>query len=85
VFGLPIAPAVIGVILGPMTEIQLRRALAIGAGDVTVLVKSPIAAVLLALVALVALLAPLVRRRYRLIPSKNRQSGSAASDAASRT
>ncbi|MEU4511483.1 tripartite tricarboxylate transporter permease [Nonomuraea wenchangensis] len=60
-FGLPIAPAVIGMILGPMAEIQLRRALAIGAGDVSVLVRSPVAAVLLALSAL-ALLTPLARR-----------------------
>ncbi|MGW4795485.1 tripartite tricarboxylate transporter permease, partial [Nonomuraea sp. NPDC004297] len=60
-FGLPVAPAVIGMILGPMAEIQLRRALAIGAGDVSVLVRSPIAAVLLVLSAL-ALLAPLVRK-----------------------
>ncbi|MEZ7130717.1 tripartite tricarboxylate transporter permease [Nonomuraea sp. AD125B] len=60
-FGLPIAPAVIGMILGPMAEIQLRRALAIGAGDVSVLVRSPVAAALLALAAL-ALLTPLARR-----------------------
>ncbi|WP_219465888.1 tripartite tricarboxylate transporter permease [Nonomuraea rhizosphaerae] len=60
-FGLPVAPAVIGMILGPMAEIQLRRALAIGAGDVSVLVRSPIAVVLL-LLALAALLTPLVRR-----------------------
>ncbi|WP_043618478.1 tripartite tricarboxylate transporter permease [Nonomuraea candida] len=60
-FGLPVAPAVIGMILGPMAEIQLRRALAIGAGDVSVLVRSPVAAVLLALAAL-ALLTPLARK-----------------------
>ncbi|MER6574592.1 tripartite tricarboxylate transporter permease [Nonomuraea sp. NPDC001023] len=60
-FGLPVAPAVIGMILGPMAEIQLRRALAIGAGDVSVLVRSPIAAALLAL-ALLALLTPVFRR-----------------------
>ncbi|MEV0144234.1 MULTISPECIES: tripartite tricarboxylate transporter permease [unclassified Nonomuraea] len=60
-FGLPVAPAVIGMILGPMAEIQLRRALAIGAGDVTVLVKSPVAVVLLVL-ALAALLTPVVRK-----------------------
>ncbi|MFI6597958.1 tripartite tricarboxylate transporter permease [Nonomuraea sp. NPDC050536] len=62
-FGLPVAPAVIGLILGPMAEVQLRRALAIGAGDVSVLVKSPIAVILLAL-AVLALLAPLVRRLW---------------------
>jgi putative tricarboxylic transport membrane protein len=69
-FGLPIAPAVIGMILGPMAEIQLRRALAIGAGDVTVLVRSPVAAVLLAL-SVLALLAPLLRKlvaRRRVTP-----------------
>ncbi|MBN6053446.1 tripartite tricarboxylate transporter permease [Nonomuraea sp. RK-328] len=70
-FGLPVAPAVIGMILGPMAEIQLRRALAIGAGDVTVLVKSPVAVVLL-LLALGALLTPLVRKlavRRELAPT----------------
>ncbi|MEV0754480.1 tripartite tricarboxylate transporter permease [Streptosporangium sp. NPDC050280] len=60
-FGLPVAPAVIGLILGPMAEIQLRRALAIGAGDVTVLVRSPIAATLL-VISLLALFTPLIRR-----------------------
>ncbi|MFI7639601.1 tripartite tricarboxylate transporter permease [Nonomuraea sp. NPDC049400] len=60
-FGLPVAPAVIGMILGPMAEIQLRRALAIGAGDVTVLVKSPVAVALLVL-AFLALLAPVFRK-----------------------
>src|SRR5437868_3083296 len=45
-FGLPVAPAVIGVILGPMAEVQLRRALAIGAGDPMVLVGSPVAVTL---------------------------------------
>ncbi|MBE1587239.1 tripartite tricarboxylate transporter permease [Nonomuraea angiospora] len=70
-FGLPVAPAVIGMILGPMAEIQLRRALAIGAGDVTVLVHSPVAVVLLVLAAL-ALLTPVFRslsaRRRQVTP-----------------
>ncbi|MFG6195786.1 tripartite tricarboxylate transporter permease [Nonomuraea sp. NPDC050451] len=70
-FGLPVAPAVIGMILGPMAEIQLRRALAIGAGDVTVLVRSPVAVVLLVLAAL-ALLTPVFRtlsaRRREVTP-----------------
>ncbi|GIH92485.1 tripartite tricarboxylate transporter permease [Planobispora siamensis] len=60
-FGLPIAPAVIGMILGPMAEIQLRRALAIGAGDATVLVRSPIAAAILA-VAFLVLFIPFARK-----------------------
>jgi putative tricarboxylic transport membrane protein len=61
VFGFPIAPVVVGLILGPMAEQQLRRALAISQGDVAVLVQSPIAATLLGL-ALVALVLPLALR-----------------------
>jgi putative tricarboxylic transport membrane protein len=61
VFGLPIAPVVIGLILGPMAEQQLRRALAISQGDVWVLFTSPIAATLLTLAAL-ALVVPLILR-----------------------
>jgi putative tricarboxylic transport membrane protein len=61
IFGFPIAPVVVGLILGPMAEQQLRRALAISQGDVTVLLQSPISAVLLALAAL-ALIVPLILR-----------------------
>jgi putative tricarboxylic transport membrane protein len=61
VFGFPIAPVVVGLILGPMAEQQLRRALAISQGDAMVLFTSPISATLLAIAA-VALVAPLVLR-----------------------
>jgi putative tricarboxylic transport membrane protein len=61
VFDYPIAPVVVGLILGPMAEQQLRRALAISQGHVEVLFTSPIAAVLLSLAAL-ALIVPLVLR-----------------------
>lgn len=60
-YGYPIAPVVVGLILGPMAEQQLRRALAISQGDPTTLVSSPIAAALLALAAL-ALILPLILR-----------------------
>ncbi|MBY5770583.1 tripartite tricarboxylate transporter permease [Rhizobium leguminosarum] len=60
-FGYPIAPAVVGLILGPLAEQQLRRALAISQGDVTTLVMSPIAAGLL-IVATAAFLIPLILR-----------------------
>ncbi len=43
-FGYPIAPAVVGLILGPIAEEQLRRTLAISQGDLTALVTSPFAA-----------------------------------------
>jgi putative tricarboxylic transport membrane protein len=44
---IPLAPAIIGVILGPMAEQQLRRALAIAEGSPAALVTRPISAALL--------------------------------------
>jgi putative tricarboxylic transport membrane protein len=57
----PIAPVVIGLILGPVAEQQLRRALAISLGDPLVLVQSPLSATLLG-IAFIALIAPFVMR-----------------------
>jgi putative tricarboxylic transport membrane protein len=59
--GYPIAPIVVGLILGPMAEQQLRRALSIAQGDVTTLVQSPVAAGLFLLAAL-ALIVPILLR-----------------------
>jgi putative tricarboxylic transport membrane protein len=61
VFQYPIAPVVVGLILGPMAEQQLRRAMAIAQGDPMTLVSSPVAAVLLTL-ALIALVVPMILR-----------------------
>jgi putative tricarboxylic transport membrane protein len=60
-FDYPIAPVVVGLILGPVAESQLRRALSISLGDPMVLLQSPISATLLA-VALIALLVPFVMK-----------------------
>jgi putative tricarboxylic transport membrane protein len=64
VYDFPIAPVLIGLVLGPMAEKQLRQALAIGQGDPTVLVASPLAASLLGL-ALAAFLLPIVLSRMK--------------------
>jgi putative tricarboxylic transport membrane protein len=56
-FDYPIAPVVVGLILGPVAESQLRRALSISLGDPMVLLQSPISATLL-FIALVALVLP---------------------------
>jgi putative tricarboxylic transport membrane protein len=64
VLGVPVAPAVVGLILGPLAEQQFRRALAISQGDVTVFVTHPISAVLLVL-AVVLVLGPMLLRRRR--------------------
>jgi putative tricarboxylic transport membrane protein len=55
----PVAPVVVGLILGPMAEQLLRRALQINLGDPIGLIDSPFAALLLAIAA-VALAAPFV-------------------------
>ena len=54
---IPVYPAVIGVILGPLLESELRRALVISGGDWTTFVTRPGSAVILA-VAVVALFLP---------------------------
>ncbi|WP_017595701.1 tripartite tricarboxylate transporter permease [Nocardiopsis potens] len=49
-FGVPVAPALIGVVLGPIAETELRRALAASSGDPSILVGSGISIGLYALV-----------------------------------
>jgi putative tricarboxylic transport membrane protein len=63
-FGFPTAPAVIGLILGPMAETQLRRALSISQGDLSVFLTRPISAGFLAFTALLVI-APIIFRQYR--------------------
>jgi putative tricarboxylic transport membrane protein len=67
VWGFPIAPVIIGLLLGPMAEQQLARALAIGGGNVAVLVARPVSAVLLAVAVLVVAWPAIIsmRRAFR--------------------
>jgi putative tricarboxylic transport membrane protein len=58
-FDFPIAPVILGVILGPLMELQLRRTLLVSNGDWSALVDRPFAAIVLAL-ALLALVVPLL-------------------------
>jgi len=60
-YGFPVAPVVVGLILGPMAEQQLRRALAIAQGDWSTLVSTPVAAGLLA-VSFLFLVGPILLR-----------------------
>jgi putative tricarboxylic transport membrane protein len=59
------APMMLGFVLGPIMEENLRRAMIIAGGDVTVFVTRPVSAGLLALAALLVVLAvvPSIRRR----------------------
>src|SRR3990170_4642667 len=61
VYDFPVAPVLVGMILGPLSEQQLRRALAISQGDPTVFLTRPIAASLLAVAAVILVGPPLVR------------------------
>lgn len=58
------APLLLGFILGPMMEENLRRALILSRGDATVFLTRPISAVMLAMamIALIAVLAPAIRQ-----------------------
>lgn len=61
---IPVAPAVIGLILGPLAETQFRRALSISQGDATVFITHPISAAVFAMTAVV-IIAPWMIRRMR--------------------
>jgi putative tricarboxylic transport membrane protein len=56
----PAAPVIVGMILGPMAEVQFRRAIQITQGDLTVFVTRPISLTLLSIAAVV-LLGPIIR------------------------
>jgi putative tricarboxylic transport membrane protein len=58
---IPVAPAVIGLILGPMAEQQFRRALAISEGDPSIFFTRPIAGTLLLLALFAVVVPPLWR------------------------
>ncbi len=60
-FGWPVAPAVIGLILGPVAETNLRRALAISGGDVGVLFETWFSKAVLLAALLAVAVPPLLR------------------------
>jgi len=61
-FDFPIAPVIIGLILGPMAEKQLRNALSIAQGDWLIFFKQPISATFMTLT-IAVLFVPLILRR----------------------
>ena len=65
-FDFPVAPAVIGLILGPLAETQFRRALSISQGDASVFFTHPISATFLAITVALVIVPFIVRHAKRL-------------------
>ena len=65
VLDVPVAPCVVGLILGPLAEQQFRRALSISQGDASVFFTHPISLALLVIAALLVITPILMRRRQR--------------------
>lgn len=64
-FSFPTAPVVVGMILGPLAEAQLRNAIAIGEGSPLVFLQRPMSLTLLVIVVLVLFVPRLVKRLSR--------------------
>ena len=62
-FDFPTAPVVVGMILGPLAEAQLRNALSIGEGKWGIFLERPMSATLLAIIVAVLVVPRLMRRR----------------------
>ena len=60
-FGIPVAPAILALVLGAMAELALRRSLLLSMGDPMILISRPISVVLL-LGALVSIVYPLIKK-----------------------
>ena len=62
-FDIPTAPVVVGMILGPLAEAQLRNALSIGEGKWTVFVERPGSLTLLAVIVAILVLPRVLKKR----------------------
>lgn len=60
-YDIPVAPVLVGMILGPLSEQQFRRALAISQGDLSIFVTQPISAFVLGVTALTVIV-PMIMR-----------------------
>jgi putative tricarboxylic transport membrane protein len=61
-FDFPTAPVVVGMILGPLAEAQMRNALSIGEGKWSVFVERPVSLVLLTLIIAILVLPRVIKR-----------------------
>ena len=63
-YGFPTAPVIVGMILGPLAEEQMRRSLAISQGDATVFFNRPLSGSILAITALLVI-GPWAWKKFR--------------------
>jgi len=65
-YGYPITPLILGVVLGPLAELEMRRAVQISNGDFMTLIEKPFSVVVYALLILGIIgpkLWPLIKKR----------------------
>jgi putative tricarboxylic transport membrane protein len=62
-FDFPTAPVVVGMILGPLAEAQMRNAVSIGEGSFLVFVQRPMSLTLIIIVLAVLILPRVMKRR----------------------
>ncbi len=80
--GFPLAPLILGLVLGPLMERNLRRALALSGGDWSVLFSSPLTLVLWS-AAVLSLAGPLVFSTVRMMRRVQKERGEEGADAGS--
>ena len=64
-YGFPTAPVIVGMILGPLAEEQMRRSLAISEGNPMVFMSRPISGSILVITVLIVV-GPWLYRRFRM-------------------
>jgi putative tricarboxylic transport membrane protein len=64
--GFPLAPVILGLVLGPLMEKSLRRAMSLSGGEWSILFDSPIAITLWVLALASLVVPPFLARRTRL-------------------
>ena len=73
IYDFPVAPAILGAILGPMMEAQFRRALSISQGEYTVFFTRPLSLVLLLLALAILILPYLIPKVMETFRSSERE------------